>query len=139
MPHNSPSTLLPLQGLRVLVVEDEMMVSMLLEEMLGAQGCEVVGPVARLGKAIDLASTETVDVALLDFNIDGKQVYPVADILINRGIPFAFVSGYGVDHPDGRYRGRPSLQKPFLSADLEKLVTLLLSSADAQKQNDAIS
>lgn len=139
MPHNSTSTSLPLRGLRILVVEDEMMVSMLLEELLDEQGCEVVGPVARLGTAIELASTEKIDVALLDCNIDGKQVYPVAEILADRGVPFAFVSGYGGDYVDGLYRDRPILQKPFLAADLEKTVTLLLSSADAQKRDDTIS
>jgi DNA-binding response OmpR family regulator len=139
MPHNLTSNSLPLRGVRIFVVEDEMMVSMLLEELLGEQGCELVGPVARLGKAIDLASTEKIDVALLDCNIDGKQVYPVAEILADRGIPFAFVSGYGGDYLDGLYRDRPILQKPFHAADLEKVVANLLSSADAQKRNDAIS
>ena len=139
MVHNSASASPALRGLRILIVEDEMMVSMLLEELLGAQGCEVVGPAARLGKAIDLASTEEIDIALLDFNIDGNQVYPVAEILADRGVPFAFVSGYGGDYLDGLYRDRPILQKPFHVDDLEKIVTRLLSSADAQKRNGAIS
>lgn len=64
MPRESPSTSLPLKGLRILVVEDEMMISMLLEELLGEQGCEIVGPAARLAKAIDLASTQRIDAAL---------------------------------------------------------------------------
>jgi DNA-binding response OmpR family regulator len=104
-----------------------MMLSMLLEELLGAQGCEIVGPVARLPKAIDLASTEKIDAALLDLNIDGKEVYPAAEILAARGIPFAFVSGYGLDHLDKLYRDRPVLQKPFHFADLERIVKLVLS------------
>jgi CheY-like chemotaxis protein len=122
----SPSLPLPLQGLRVLVVEDEMIISMLLEELLGAQGCDIVGPVARLGKAVDLASTEKIDAALLDLNIDGNEVYPVAEILAARGVPFAFVSGYASDHVDPRYRDRPILQKPFHTVAVERIVKLML-------------
>lgn len=100
---------------------------MLLEELLGEQGCEIVGPAARLAKAIDLASTQRIDAALLDLNINGKDVYPVAEILSGRGIPFAFVSGYGVDRLDGLYCKQPMLPKPFDVSDLERIVKLVVS------------
>ena len=82
-------------GLRVLVVEDEIMVALLLEDMIADLGHRVVGPVGRLGKALDVANREAIDVAILDVNVDGKEVYPVAEALAARHIPFAFVTGYG--------------------------------------------
>lgn len=127
MPHNSPSTPPPLQGRRILVVEDEMTISMILEDLLRAEGADIVGPVARLARAIDFASSEQIDAALLDLNIDGKAVYPVAAILAGRGIPFAFVSGYGAARLDELYRDRPILGKPFHVADLGRIVRLMLS------------
>jgi CheY-like chemotaxis protein len=82
-------------GRRVLVVEDEMTVAMGLEMALAGIGCVVVGPVGRMAQAVDLAKTEVLDAAVLDINIRGDEVYPVAEILSHRGIPFAFLSGYG--------------------------------------------
>src|ERR1700757_478560 len=84
----------PGQTDRILVVEDEMLVSMLLVDALGDHGYQVVGPASRVDTAVVLAATESFDAALLDLNIGGKPVYPVAEILAGRGIPFAFVSGY---------------------------------------------
>jgi DNA-binding NtrC family response regulator len=84
-----------LAGKRVLVVEDELLVAMLVEDMLADAGCVVVGPFARLPAALAAAQMETVDVALLDVNIAGEMVFPVAHTLEERGIPFLFVTGYG--------------------------------------------
>lgn len=109
-----------LQGLKVLVVEDEMLVSMLVEDMLGDLGCEIVGPAASLSEAIPLAETADIDAALLDLNLAGKSVHPVADILLTRKVPFIFASGYGDMNADGPYQGVPSLQKPYRMGDLEK-------------------
>ena len=108
-------------GLRVLVVEDEAMVALLLEEMIAELGYQVVGPVARLGKAVEIASTEMIDAAILDINVDGKEVYPVAETLAARHIPFAFVSGYGKEGLRSSYRASPTLGKPFRRQDLQKL------------------
>lgn len=127
MPDNRP--LASLEGLRILVVEDEMMVSMLLEDLLVSHGCAIVGPVARLEKAVDLASIEAIDAALLDLNIDGKEVYPVAEVLASRGIPFAFVTGYGAEDVNKDFRERPSLQKPFEEAALAEVLRAMLSQA----------
>ena len=84
-----------LDGLRVLVVEDEMMVSMLIEDMLGDLGCTVVGPASRLDEAIELAKQADLDCAVLDVNLGGQLVFPVADLLAARGIPVLFATGYG--------------------------------------------
>jgi CheY-like chemotaxis protein len=83
-----------LTGKRVLVVEDEAMAAMLLEDVLGGLGCEVVAVVARLDVAEQQAQTATIDVALLDVNLVGQLSYPVAVILRSRNIPFVFSTGY---------------------------------------------
>ena len=98
------------------------MIALLLEEMIAEIDCQVVGPVARLSKALELARKEAIDVALLDINVDGKDVYPVAEVLTARGIPFAFVTGYGREGLRESYRGSPTLAKPFRRQDLQKLL-----------------
>ena len=116
-----------LRGVRILVVEDEMLVSMLLEDMLSEFGCKVVGPATHLAKAVDLATVEVIDAAILDVNVGGKEVYPAAKKLAERGIPFAFVTGYGAGAVNEHYRERPTLQKPFHVAQLEKILGLMLN------------
>ncbi|HET7634418.1 MAG TPA: response regulator [Burkholderiales bacterium] len=106
-------------GLRVLLVEDESVVAMLLEDILGELGCKVVGPVARVDKAIEMAQHETLDAAILDVNLNGHDVYPVADALAARSIPFIFATGYGRDSLRPPYDDRPLLQKPFQQRDVD--------------------
>jgi CheY-like chemotaxis protein len=113
-------------GLRVLLVEDENLVAALLEDMLAELGHSVVGPVARLKKALEMAQREAIDLAILDVNINGEQAYPVAEALAARGIPFVFSTGYGERGLPPQYRGHPTLQKPFQQHDLEKLFAELL-------------
>src|SRR5215472_3308440 len=115
-------------GLRVLLVEDEIMVALLLEEMLGELGHTVVGPVARLQRALEMAQQEPLDVAILDVNINGSEVYPVAEALAARDIPFAFVTGYGGKGLRTSYCDRPTLQKPFRRRDLRELFADLCRS-----------
>jgi CheY-like chemotaxis protein len=107
--------------LRVLLVEDEIMVALLLEDMLAELDHEVVGPVARLDKALEMAQRQALDVALLDVNLDGKEIYPVAEALAAREIPFVFVTGYGSEVLRAPYRDRPTLQKPFRRDALREL------------------
>ncbi|RYB01369.1 response regulator [Lichenibacterium ramalinae] len=80
---------------RVLIVEDEMMVAMLVEDMLVDMGFIVVGPAYRLGDGLRLAKSETLDVAVLDVNLKGARSFPIATVLTERGIPFVFATGYG--------------------------------------------
>jgi DNA-binding response OmpR family regulator len=82
-----------LAGMRVLVVEDEMMVSMLIEDMLSDLGCKVVGPASRLEEAIALVESHEIDCAVLDVNLGGQPIFPLADILRAKGAPFAFATG----------------------------------------------
>src|SRR5665213_2032174 len=82
-------------GLRVLLVEDENLIALLLEDMLADLGHTVVGPVARLDKGLEIARHEEFDVAILDININGGETYPIAEALAVRDIPFVFSTGYG--------------------------------------------
>jgi CheY-like chemotaxis protein len=111
-----------LAGLRVLVVEDEMMVSMLIEDMLTDLGCTVVGPASRLDEAIDLATTTEIDCAVLDVNLGGQPIFPLADLLRERGRPFAFATGYGDAGLRDVDKGTPVLQKPFREGDLARVL-----------------
>ena len=119
-----------MDGLRVLVVEDEAAISLLLEDMLVDFGCEVVGPAARLATALDLAQDEALDIAILDVNLAGEPIYPVAAALVERKVPFVFSTGYGNAGIEDAYRERPVLQKPFAQRDLrETLLRALRDSA----------
>ena len=79
---------MPLAGTRVLVAEDELLVAMLIEDILEDNGCHVIGPFGSLGDALAAADAATVDVAVLDVNLRGDKIYPVAERLASRGIPF---------------------------------------------------
>ena len=79
----------------MLLVEDEFLVSLIVDEVLSEAGCIVVGPFARVAEALIAARTEDVDVAVLDVNVAGEMVFPVAHALEARGTPFLFVTGYG--------------------------------------------
>ena len=113
---------LDLRGLRVLLVEDEVTISLLMEDMLLDLGCEVVGPAARLHVAKALAETEELDLAILDVNVAGEPIYPVVEELSRRGVPFIFSTGYGAAGIEAPYRDRPILQKPFAQADLVRVL-----------------
>jgi CheY-like chemotaxis protein len=116
-----PLSAINLKGLRVLIVEDESMVAMLMEDMLQDFGCSVVGMVARFDDALKQATSgPTFDVALLDVNLHGKQTFPVAEALAARGIRFIFATGYGEAVLPPPLQGGPILQKPFEQDALER-------------------
>jgi CheY-like chemotaxis protein len=112
---------------RILVVEDEYLIRMLLEDMLADLGYEIAGAVGTIAQARELAASGQFDAAVLDVNVDGQEIYPVADILAKRGLPFVFVSGYGEGSLSEPYRNRPSLQKPFQAEQLKTTLAELLS------------
>jgi len=107
-----------LKDLRVLVVEDEALIALQLEDMLMELGCAVIGPASRVGRALELLDGEPVEAAVLDLNIAGELVYPVADELRSRGLPYIFVTGYGTSGLSEPYRSRPILEKPFARREL---------------------
>ncbi|PVE22705.1 hypothetical protein DC522_19765 [Microvirga sp. KLBC 81] len=113
-----------LTGLRILVVEDEAAISLLLEDMLLDFGCEVIGPAARLSTALDAVAREQVDLAILDVNVAGEPIYPVAEALAERSVPFVFSTGYGSAGIRDSFRDRPVLQKPFAQHDLKQKLIL---------------
>jgi CheY-like chemotaxis protein len=117
-----------LNGLRILVVEDEAAISLLLEDMLLDFGCEVIGPAARLSAALDAVSREQVDLAILDVNVAGEPIYPVAEALAQRSIPFVFSTGYGSAGIRDTFRDRPVLQKPFAQNDLKQKLLMARGS-----------
>ncbi len=107
-----------LTGLRILLVEDEAMIAMLLEKTLQSLGITVLGPVGRLSDALDMAQTREFDGAILDVTIRGGYVYPVADLLVARGIPFVLATGYAAEHLPANLRGQKLLRKPYSTDDL---------------------
>jgi DNA-binding response OmpR family regulator len=133
----------PLQtlvGKRVLIVEDEALVAFLLEASLEEFGCIPVGPCFSVAKALEAVGTETFDLAVLDVNLNGEKVYPVAYALAERHIPFLFVSGYGIDAiPPGR-SGWKVCVKPFKIPELAAmLLTVMLEGNTANDHGFAAS
>ena len=116
-------------GIRVLVVEDEYLVASLIQDILENAGCIVSGPIPRLREAIDAAEIETCDAAVLDVNLGGKRVFPVAEVLTRRHIPFIFVTGYGAASLPLEHHGRPTIRKPFRNEELVNAVSGLLNRA----------
>jgi CheY-like chemotaxis protein len=111
---------------KLLVVEDEYLIRMLLEDMLADLGYSVVAAVGTIAEASEFAKHGEFNAAILDVNLDGQEIFPVADILTKRGLPFVFVTGYGEGSLPVIYRDRPALQKPFqaerLQATLEEML-----------------
>jgi CheY-like chemotaxis protein len=114
----------------VLVVEDEMLVAMLLEGMLKDFGYRVI-KAARVARAVGMAATEAIDVAILDVNLAGETSYKVADQLRRRGIPFVFASGYDPGSLQAEFHDIPVLRKPYMAHDVRQLVAEAIRSRGA--------
>ena len=115
--------------LRVLVVEDEPLIGMDIEDAVAGLGHEVVGPVAELDEALELAIIESLGCAILDINILGGTSYPVADILLKRGLPVLLLSGYGEHTLPERLHGEARLPKPYTGEQLNKKIRDLCARA----------
>ncbi len=120
-----------LKGLRLLVVEDEPMAALELQDMLGDCGCEVVGVASNLLRGLAIACNEqmALDGAVLDINLGGEQVYPVAERLKTRGVPFIFSTGYGKAGRAPSFAHIPTLNKPYGPQELEDTLVLAFVSA----------
>ncbi len=114
---------------KVLIVEDEPIIAMMLEEHLLDAGCEVAASAQNLKNALALAQTSELDLAILDMSLGGDSSFPVADVLARRGIPFLFASGFGSSSLPEEHRNRSVLNKPFHFPDLVKHLELTLGSA----------
>lgn len=117
-----------LSGKRILVVEDEMLVVMALEDMLADLGCTEVRRAANVQQAMALMDNQAFDLATLDLNLDGANSYAVAQALTDRGVPFAFSTGYGRLGVRDDYAGPPVLNKPFSRGQLLAIVKVLLAT-----------
>src|SRR5712672_4676226 len=114
----------PAKAKRILVVEDELMIRMLLEDMLGELGYTVAAEAARIEEALDAAKNADFDIAILDATLNGKPISPVADALVARGMPFVFATGYGEQGLPESYRDRPTLKKPFQMDGLKQMLQI---------------
>jgi len=112
---------------RLLVVEDEYLIRMLLEDMVADLGYEVAAAVGTVRDASAAATGGQFEAAILDVNVDGQEIFPVADILAKRDVPFIFVTGYGEGGLPPAYRGRPTLQKPFQADQLKDALAGLIA------------
>ena len=112
-------------GCRVMIVEDEALIAFEIESVLEAFGCEVVGPVSAVETALQLARESMLDAAILDVTVRGGKIYPVAEHLVARDIPFVLASGYGDWALPDILQDRPRLTKPFTASELEEQLAAL--------------
>ena len=121
-----------LTGRRVLVVEDESLVAKLLETILEDMGCSPVGPVATVDEGLAMVAAETsLDAALLDVNVAGREVFPIAEALKARGVPFIFSTGYGEGGLPDAWRGQATVQKPFTESAIRDALLKAMGMEEA--------
>ena len=108
-------------GNRILLVEDEILVAMMMRDLLGELGLSVIGPFSRLSEAMVAAVHDEIDGAIIDINLGGEFVYPVADVLVARKIPFVFITGYGVESIESRFGSVPIVKKPVQRPVLQNI------------------
>ena len=118
-----------LQGLRVLIVEDESIVAMWLEDLLLDLGCRIVGPAARIEEALRLIDAEPIDLAVLDINVAGQLVFPVADRLRAIDVPYVFATGYGAMGLIEPHQDSVVIQKPYTIDALQRSLAHAMSDA----------
>lgn len=111
------------EGYRVLIVEDEILVAMLIEDMLRDLGCQIVATTARQSEALSVIAGEALDAAILDVDLAGEPSFPIAEALAAKAIPYVFSTGYAAADLPADFRSAPVLRKPFASADLAAVLT----------------
>ena len=116
-------------GCSVFLVEDEVMIRMMVADMLEELGYSVAAEAGEIGEAVKLAQSTEFDLAILDVNVNGKVITPVAELIKARNRPFIFATGYGSSGLPEEYRDRPSLQKPFQLETLAQVIASTLKSA----------
>jgi CheY-like chemotaxis protein len=114
----------PLAGLRILLVEDDGLLSLLVEDALDDLGCSVVGPFTRLGPALELvrAGGQPIDMAVLDIDVAGEPSFGLAELLLDRSVPVILATGYDDAGLEGRWRVLPILRKPFSDLELKRVL-----------------
>src|SRR3977135_417741 len=116
-------------GCSVFLVEDEGMIRMMGAGMLEELGYSVAAEAGEIGEAVRLAQSTEFDLAILDVNVNGKVITPVAELIKARNRPFIFATGYGSSGLPEEYRDRPALQKPFQLETLARMIESALKSA----------
>jgi CheY-like chemotaxis protein len=112
---------------RVLIVEDDVMIRMLIEDMLVDLGFAVAGQAAKVYEALAAVKNTDIDVAILDINLSGETTGPVAEALAAQGTPFVFATGYGEHGLPEQFRDRPLLKKPFQIDGLKRMLDTALT------------
>nr|WP_294545970.1 response regulator [uncultured Rhodopila sp.] len=118
-----------LSGKRVLVVEDELLVALMIEDFLTEFGCTTIGPCGTVETALHAVRTHALDLALLDVNLSGERVYPVAEALAERHVPFLFLSGYGEEAIPPGHADWKVCAKPFKGAKLAEMLCAVMGAA----------
>ena len=121
-----------LKGKRILVVEDEALIAVMVEDMLMEMGSEIVGPAATIEEALRLARSETLDGAVLDVNVRGERIDPVAEMLMARGVPTLFATGYG----EVRLQGNAAptvIDKPYTQDKLARGLAAAMAATPARR------
>jgi CheY-like chemotaxis protein len=114
---------------RVLVVEDDVMIRMLIEDMLSDLGFAVAAEASKVHEALAAVKSADIDVAILDVNLSGETTGPVAEALAARGTPFVFATGYGEHGLPEQFRDRPLLKKPFQIDNLKRILDTALANS----------
>ena len=125
----TPETAAPARKASVLVVEDEVMIRMMVTDMLVDLGHSIAAEAGEIDEALRLAESADFDLAILDVNVNGKTIEPVARVVERRKLPLLFSTGYSVDALPESFRGRPSLQKPFRIDTLQSAIDEALKAA----------
>lgn len=110
-----------LSSRRILIVEDEILILMMIEDMLTDLGCESIAVASKVDQAITLVEGQVFDAAMLDINLNGIASYPIADALTARGVPYFFSTGNGVKDMKEGYRDQDVLKKPFTFDQLSNM------------------
>ena len=118
-------------GGAVFLVEDEVMIRMMVADMLEELGYSIAAEVGEIDQAIRLARIASFDIAILDVNVNGKLISPVAEVIAARNRPFIFATGYGTQGLPPEYRDRPALQKPFQMETLAAMIERTLRGTAA--------
>jgi CheY-like chemotaxis protein len=118
-------------GRSVFLVEDEVMIRMMVADMLEELGYSIAAEAGDINEAVKLAQSVEFDLAILDVNVNGKVISPVADLLAARNRPFIFATGYGSSGLPAEYRDRPALQKPFQIETLARMIEQTLNRTAA--------
>jgi DNA-binding response OmpR family regulator len=123
-----PDRAFSLDGRRILLVEDETFVTMLLEDMLDELGCILAGAAASFPDGLRIAQTVEADAAILDVNLAGQEIFPIAERLVVRGVPVIFATGYDQEALPQRWRTAPVIRKPFSIEQVRAALGTVLST-----------